>query len=147
MGRPTKLTPELQAEICELIRKGNFVETACEAVGVHKGTYYNWRNRGERSAKGVYCDFFNAIKRAEADGEAAHVANIAADNTNTKDWQRSAWWLERRYPQRWGKVDRVDVTSKGEGIQQPKIRLDQLSGDELNILAKIIADRATADTG
>ena len=34
LGRPTDLTPELQEKICSIIADGNYIETACNAVGI-----------------------------------------------------------------------------------------------------------------
>jgi transposase len=48
-GRPSKLTPELQAEIILLLKAGNFVETACNNVGINKSTFYDWIKKGEKS--------------------------------------------------------------------------------------------------
>jgi IS30 family transposase len=48
-GRPSKLTPELQAEIILLIKMGNFVEVVCETVGINKSTFYDWIKKGKNS--------------------------------------------------------------------------------------------------
>ncbi len=34
VGRKTKLTPELQQVLCDIFKDGNFVSTACNAVGI-----------------------------------------------------------------------------------------------------------------
>jgi hypothetical protein len=72
-GQPTKLTPELQKQICDYIRKGRFVENAAARFAIDKKTIYNWRNKGkELSAKGESgpeVDFFHAINRALTDAE------------------------------------------------------------------------------
>lgn len=47
-----------------------------------------------------------AIEKAEGEAEASHTAKVSAD----KSWQASAWWLERRHPDDYGRRDRVDVT-------------------------------------
>lgn len=47
MGRPSKLTPERQDEIVELLKAGNYVETACALVGVGRSTFYDWMEKAE----------------------------------------------------------------------------------------------------
>jgi hypothetical protein len=35
----TTLSPELTSRIVDLVRAGNYVETAAKAAGIHKSTY------------------------------------------------------------------------------------------------------------
>ena len=77
-GRPSKLTPELQAEIILLLKVGNFVETTCGTVGINKSTFYDWMNKGENSnhPKNKYRKFQDAVVQAMAWSEARCVAII-----------------------------------------------------------------------
>lgn len=114
-GRPTKLTPELQAEMVNIIRGGNYVETACAYVGLNKSTFYDWMKRGARELdrvkknpkarvrkdEQIYVEFSNAIKKAEAEAEARDVLIIG--KAAETQWQAAAWRLERRLPKKWGR--------------------------------------------
>src|SRR5687768_1636183 len=79
-GRPSKLTPEIQKQICELLEGGNFVETVCDYVGISKETFYDWIRRGERGweadIKGGYVEFSDAVKKAIAKVEKSTVAEL-----------------------------------------------------------------------
>lgn len=46
MGPPTKLTDRLQRKICDLIRKGNFIDVACSVCGICRNTLTNWNKWG-----------------------------------------------------------------------------------------------------
>lgn len=92
MGRPSKLTPELQSELCGLLTDWEPVETACGALGISDSTYYAWRKRGReeqdrlaawpenrkagkreqarREREAPYLEFLEATTRAIAKGEA-----------------------------------------------------------------------------
>ena len=51
-----------------------------------------------------YFQFFQAVKRAEAEAEAAavlHIKKAASEGT----WQAAAWYLERKYKDRWSRQD------------------------------------------
>lgn len=122
MGRPTKLTPERHARIIELIRTGAFADTAAAAAGVHRATYYEWMARGrdcERDDDGeavteadrAFADFHDAVKEAEAVGETLAIGRIQNHSKDT--WQAAAWYLERKYPERWGRVDRLKQEISG----------------------------------
>jgi hypothetical protein len=110
-GRKTKLTKERQDKICELLRAGNYFDAACGAVGITPQTGYNWLKRGNDAKSGIYFDFFEAVKKAEAEAEAATVVIIRKAALDT--WQAAAWWLERRFPGKWGKQIR-DIKHSGK---------------------------------
>jgi hypothetical protein len=53
--------------------------------------------RGKKERRGKFRDFWDAIKKAEAEAVFDRVQCIkAASDKGT--WQAAAWWLERRYP-------------------------------------------------
>jgi hypothetical protein len=128
VGRPSKLTPELQKEICDLLREGNFVETVCDYVGIDKTTFYDWSNRGDRGWKadidGGYVEFSNAVKKAISQVETETVTDLRKGPMN---WQAKAWWLERRHPDKWG--------NRGKSQIEHTIKdVDKLSDDELRAI-------------
>lgn len=118
---PTKLTPELQDKLCLLISEGNYVRVAQKIVGISHGTYHNWMTYGKRAIKAagdqdgydygsdqVYVDFYRAIRAAEAAAEALRISQIQRAGADGC-WQAAAWWLERMFPERWGKRDHLQV--------------------------------------
>ena len=50
-GRPTKLTPDLQAKIVEALKAGNYAEVAARHVGIASSTFYDWMKRGPRAGR------------------------------------------------------------------------------------------------
>lgn len=114
MGRPTKLTKARHDKIVRDIRKGNFAQVAALASGVTEQTYYNWLKRGQDEAlsddpdtqQSIYAKFFEAVKTAEATAELRQVDEMQRDDK----WQRRAWWLERRFPKRWGQKQSVELS-------------------------------------
>lgn len=72
--------------------------------------------RGSDSKAGVYFEFFEAVKTAEAQAVARSVATIQA--ASRKSWQAAAWWLERKHPDEWGRKERHEHVGKdGEPIK------------------------------
>jgi transposase len=123
-----KLTPELIEKMIPAIEIGNYIETVCQAMGIGKTTYYEWIKKGEKRKSGIYRDFLNAVRNAEARAEAKLIEEwrekLQVSPTNYKDF------LERRYPERWGKKETVKV----EGGEKP------LKVQNENITEKIISD-------
>lgn len=128
-GRKPKLTDELQDLICGYIKEGNYPSVAAQAAGISESTYYSWMARGRKSKSGKYVQFLEAIKEAESFGQVYHLQKIrkAADDGT---WQASAWILERKYPQLWGRNrETVKVDLKGE--IQSNMKVSPKSKEEL----------------
>ena len=110
-GRKTKLTPELIQRICDFIHKGNYVSTACRAVGIHTSTYFNWVKRGEADTEAdidsVYTLFMQALLKAEAEAEVELVKIV--NDAAPKNWIAAMTLLERRHPEKWGRKDRSTI--------------------------------------
>lgn len=113
-GRKPKLTPELQRQLVGAISKGYYIQTACQLVGIGESTFYRWLEQGEKAKSGPYREFWEALKRAEAYAEAKRVDNILKAG-EMGDWKADAWYLERRYPERWARKERHEHTGKDGG--------------------------------
>ena len=146
MARPTKLTPQLIEDISNWLKMGYYQEDAATMVGISPSTYYEWMKRGDKAIEkadqkvlnppkaeddvetlpaqvavegeivNLYSEFSEAVKKARAEAEGAHIRNIrkAADNGT---WQASAWFLERSFPKKWGKRSTLDIADPNETIQ------------------------------
>ena len=105
-GRKCKLTPELQSKICKYIEDGNYAIHACQAVGIDESTFYDWLKRGDIDVTDgkdtIFSQFVQSIKEAAAKAILKHVANIALV-AEAGEWTASAWFLERKYPDLFGK--------------------------------------------
>jgi transposase len=120
----SKLTPELAEKICNVLRAGNYVDTAAAYAGICKDTYYDWLRRGARAAKAndtseaeaPYRAFHAAVEQALAAAEIRDVALIG--KAANDQWQAAAWRLERRYPEKWGRRERHEHSGpEGKPIQ------------------------------
>ncbi|MCK9600243.1 MAG: hypothetical protein M0R06_14460 [Sphaerochaeta sp.] len=142
MGRPSKLSPEVQQTVCDFIAEGAYVERACQAAGIGQSTFFRWLEQGEKETSGPYREFWEATKKAEATAEQERIARIRAagiggavvsrttitkrnrdggETTTVTEvyqapaWQADAWYLERRYPEAWAKRERHELTGKDGG--------------------------------
>ena len=142
MARPSKLTPEVQENICNWLKLGYYQEDAAIMAGISASTYYEWMKKGEQERVALeegekaltlpdtslpasedgtpeieliypFLEFSEAVKKARAEAEGAHIKNIrkAADNGV---WQASAWFLERSHPKKWGKRSQLDLVAEND---------------------------------
>jgi hypothetical protein len=145
VGRPTKITAEIQNEIVMAIRGGNYLETAASYVGLSQSTLRDWIRRGAREHERLerdqdarpiksetpFLDFSVAVRKAQAASEVSDVAIIGA--AARASWQAAAWRLERKYPDRWGRRESHEISGPGGGpLQVEEIREKLLQ--KLNVL-------------
>ncbi len=107
-GRPTKFSAAVSAKIVAFIMAGNYLEAAAAAAGVCKATVYDWLKKGapgnkKKDPKGIYREFSDAVEKAGGAAEVVAVGQIVQAGETA--WQARAWWLERRFPARWGRVE------------------------------------------
>ena len=100
-----KYSPEIVQEILKLLEAGNYITTACQAVGIHPDTYYDWL---KDETKPDISD--KIIQRAESRAIARNVAII--QQAALKNWTAAAWFLERKNFREWGRKDQLEVEDK-----------------------------------
>lgn len=114
MARPCKLTDEIQDKIASAIKAGNYMETAAAYAGVNKDTFYEWLKKGARSkTNNKFRRFSDAIEKALADAEVRDVLLIG--KAAEKEWTAAAWRLERKFPRKWGRMERHELTGAEGG--------------------------------
>lgn len=107
-GRPSKLTDDVQQVIVDAITRGNIYSASAERAGIDYATFKRWMEKGEREEPEFtrYRAFRAAILVANAecqDVQLTRINHAASHGT----WQAAAWILERRFPEEWGRKDKV----------------------------------------
>ena len=139
MGRPTKLTPELQEELLKALKGGTYVEDACAYVGIGVSTFYDWMRLGSLN-EAPYSEFSEAVEKARA---SAVVRNVALLQKAAEDsWQAAAWWLERTRPDHYGR--RTNIAGPNGGAIE--IKTDDAEREErLRAIVQRALDEARSD--
>jgi hypothetical protein len=135
-GRPTKFNAQLAAQILVALKAGITRDVAIAAAGIARSTFYAWLDRGKNASCGELSDFSDAIRQAEAEAairnitiiqKAALGGELLEKSTVTKpngtvvvtekwtapDWRAAVWWLERKFPDEWGRKVRIDYRGPG----------------------------------
>lgn len=121
-GRPSKLTPELQDEICGYIANGLTARDACLIVGIGETTFYRWKAEGEEQEEGKYRDFREACARADAEFKKARIRSIKSAG-DEGDWKASAWLMERRFPSEFGRRTKLEHAGEIKGGAPRKVEV------------------------
>jgi len=96
----TKFDEDRQRRILKDLADGQTRACAAARAGISESTLQKWMARG-RKGEEPFDTFVTAVKKAERDAEAVAVGEIR--KAGKKNWTAYAWWLERKYPQSWGK--------------------------------------------
>ena len=111
MARTTILNQLIQSVMVEAIEGGNYATTAAEAAGIGKSTHYEWMEKGEQGIE-PYAEYADAIKKAEAIAESNAVKVIKA--ASLENWTSGSWYLERKFPDKWGRKDKLTQEISGK---------------------------------
>ncbi len=122
-GPPLKLTPELINSAKALIMRGNYTAVVCKKLHIGEQTWYRWKKKGEKESSGIFRDFLEAIQEAEAYAEGSALQNIREAGKQT--WQAEAWYLERKFPERWGRRHE-QLMNRDRSAEEQDLRLEKL---------------------
>jgi hypothetical protein len=100
MGRPTKLSPEVQAILVCALSEGATIEHACDYAGIHPATFHRWMQRGEEDEP-EFRDFCEATTRARGTGIVRDLATISKA-AQAGNWKAAAWRLQHCHPKEYG---------------------------------------------
>ncbi|MGZ3423127.1 MAG: hypothetical protein ACXVEE_35020 [Polyangiales bacterium] len=119
MGRASRLTPKVQDRVVLAIRAGSSPEGAAQFAGIDRSTFYRWMEQGRAARSGPHKKFREAVEKAKADLE-TQVAAKLLKAINEGQFEFAIPFLERRYPELWGRRDTVKVEgSEGGGNGSP----------------------------
>lgn len=147
-GRPAsaEMQAEYGREIAEYLSKGMYFDTACALAGIQVRSAHNWLRKGrndyDADVESPESEFYELVQWGNAKFE--ELMHDKLDNAAQRDpkaWGATAFRLERRLPDKYGKVDKskVEVTgAMGVGIAT----LPAALSDSLDTPEKISAAKA-----
>lgn len=143
------ITPEIEEQLYELIKAGNYPSVACQAVGVSPSTYAHWMRRGEHRDRNANPNpdqvrFANRMREAEAIAETNIVKQIT--DSVDKNPEMGLKFLSRRYRARWAESREINVnwTIKAlEAIKAGDLTIEDLEaeiGSEMTEKVKLMLE-------
>jgi hypothetical protein len=121
-GRKLLLNKEMIEEICKYVSNGLSFKDSVALVNISEAVFYKWQQYGKTEienrsktniidgTKSIFIELIESIKKARIKFKAYHLSKIrkAAD----KQWQASAWSLERQFPDEFGKHEKIEFINK-----------------------------------
>ena len=125
-GRPTALTPQVQADICERLEKGVPQVDAARLAGISASAFYGWLQRG-RDGEQPFADFSDAVERARARAKEVLIDQVLMYATaDQKDSWRAgiALYQELHGSSRGAEREKAREEVTGEILDRLRTRLD-----------------------
>ncbi len=91
----------------QAISVGAYIEDACVFAGISSRQFRRWRELAEQGVE-PYAEKWEEINKSESQAIVRNLFNIQ-NASNNGTWQASAWLLERKYPDKYGKKDTVNI--------------------------------------
>lgn len=139
MGRRpgTNLNHDVLEKIIEVAEMGSTNYVIASAIGIHPDTFQTWLKRGKDTLRdqpvvdeetdrelNLYEELFLRLEQTRA-LLAAEMSNVVIETAKSRDkntWQAAMTFLERRYPNDWGK--RETYVHEGDaGATLPQINI------------------------
>ena len=137
------ISPTAQERVLVALRGGNYLETAAHYAGIDPKLLRRIVTEGDPLHKNTTAakqEFREKVVLAEAEGEAFAIQTILRVGRDRQP-KMLTWWLERRFPNRWGRKDRLTVVSQDAGAlggDDDVVDLSGLSDAELAQLAGLL---------
>jgi hypothetical protein len=96
----------------QAISVGAYIEDACVFAGISSRQFRRWRELAEQGIQ-PYAERWEEINKSESQSIVRNLFNIQ-NASNNGTWQASAWLLERKYPEKYGRKETVNVESKNK---------------------------------
>ena len=104
IGRPPKLTAEMIEQICDLLIEGSPIARSAMLTGISESTIYRWLAMGKsEGADPIYVELVARVGEAIESSEFELLQRMRIAGSKPDHWRATAWMLERRFPEKYGK--------------------------------------------
>jgi hypothetical protein len=112
----------------DCLKIGMSISDSCNLADIGRTTYYQKIKEDPKFAKEMI--------QAKLENKKRNIALVQAQAR--KRWQASAWWLERKYPEEFGRRQRIEHSTHPDRPVEVNLKLNKLSDQELRTLEKIV---------
>jgi transposase len=141
------LTPDVQKDIVQRLAVGNYIDAACLSVGISPATFYTWMDKGREAEKKpvrrrnaqerLHLEFLEAVENAQGAAEVNALTPIRL--AMPEQWQAAAWILERKFPDKWGRREKIEINAAITVLKQEMYQLVLVDlvkvFDDINVIA------------
>lgn len=141
-----ELDDDTHEAIVEALRQGNFLETAAALAGCTTAQVRRWLREGADPQSDCH-RFAMDVAKAMASAESTALSYLR-EAAAAGDLKAVTWFLERRFPERWGaKVQHIVSQEMGEVLDRVESLEHELGAEIVNRILAAIAGEWGAGSG
>lgn len=108
-------------------RESGLTQKECASIaGINEATLYKWLNKGKKARSGKYKKFYDDFELAKIRNKLFHLKKIHEEEA----WTASAWYLERVYPEEFGRKDRVDLKHEAQVEVSKTVKEEEMEAEK-----------------
>ena len=136
----------MRQRIIEHINQGNYPEVAAQLAGIPRRTFERWLHDGRADLEdgveqGSVAALARDVEKTRAEVVARKVRRV--QEAGEKQWQADAWWLERNFPELYGRRFEAKVETKID--HRVTFSVESLAPERQRALAELALQRLAAD--
>jgi len=137
-NKPYKLLDDqLTERLLTAIKLGSYIEHACYYAGINSSTFRMWRKKAEQGIE-PYKSFWIEVTKAESEAIIRRLGRIEKAGQEG-NWTADAWVLERKYPDKFGRRDKIQLS--GDPNAPIEIELNWSDGSKLDRENEIVIQK------
>ena len=119
--------------------KGLPIKDCADIAGIDRTLVYKWMDKGKKSKKGKYHDFYLDMQRARAKFKAHHLQKIS----NSKSWMASQYLLQCVDPDEFVVAEKQKIESETKATIQAEVDMNdpRIREADLAMLKTLISDK------
>lgn len=119
--------------------KGLPIKDCADIAGIDRTLVYKWMDKGKKSKKGKYHDFYVDMQRARAKFKAHHMQKIS----NSKSWMASQYLLQCVDPDEFVVAEKQKIESETKATIQAEVDMNdpRIREADLQMLKTLISDK------
>jgi hypothetical protein len=130
MARPLKLNDEITNIICENIEMGLSYSLSAAGAQITFQTFNDWMKKAqEEGADEQYIEFATRVRAAETACAKDCLLRVR-EASKCGTWAASAWLLERRFKNDYGRQERIDMRAEHSGQVRIELRQEDCGSDD-----------------
>ena len=125
--------------------KGIPLKQCADIAGISRTTLYNWMNKGEKSKRGKYHDFYVDMQRARAKFISHHIQKIG----NSNSWMASQYLLQCVDPDEFVVAEKQQIEAETKSTIQAEVDMTdpRIQENDLLMLKELIGDKSANNSG
>ena len=133
--------PIIWQRLIEALQVGSYIEDACRYAGISSRQFRTWRSLADDGVE-PYASKWEEVRNAESVAIISNLANIKKAGQDGS-WQASAWLLERKYPDKFARRDKVELQTENKKFD---VELYWADGNIIDVQDAEVVDVETSET-